>query len=152
MSTNTDIKKRPPGSSQKLYLYVLDGQPEQLDLSSIKVKLEGTLHDDHIYGTVREGRVYRTSKNSQDNRRAHYFAMEDAEDYLKITREMLRNDILKWVEILESLEVPSRIPSPSAEEATSSSRNWTWAQEIAAVKESLRRFRYHDESYSMLRI
>ncbi|OCK85348.1 hypothetical protein K432DRAFT_439332 [Lepidopterella palustris CBS 459.81] len=96
----------PQGSKQKLCLYILDGQTEQLDPFYITAKLIWFLFTDCIYGTIREGKVYRTRENWQDNWTIYYFGMGEVQEHLNISRGALRRTIFDWIKMMN----PSRSP------------------------------------------
>ncbi|OCL07705.1 hypothetical protein AOQ84DRAFT_294587, partial [Glonium stellatum] len=93
------------GSEQKLCLYILNGQTEHIDTFRISWKLIWFLFRDHIYSTVRKSKVYKTSRNWQDNRTGYYLKMSEAPKHLKISRDALRQIIFDWI---KSMNPPTK--------------------------------------------
>lgn len=58
----------PEGSDQKLCLYILDDQSEDLTSFAVISKLISHLYRSKLYGTLRKGRVYKTNRKGEDNR------------------------------------------------------------------------------------
>jgi len=101
------------GSEQKLCLYILDGQTQILRPFSIIGKLFYFLFLDHIYGTVRKGKVYKTSRMWSDNRTKCYFEIKEVQEHLKISKESIKAHIFDWIKTLS----PPVVESPNYEVA-----------------------------------
>lgn len=89
----------PDGARQRYCIYLLDGRIDHLDNLSITAKLICSLLYDEIYGTVRKAKVYKTSRNWQDNRADYFFSMDSKkiEDQLKMSKVRFREDIFGWI-------------------------------------------------------
>lgn len=92
------------GPEQSLSLWVLDGQPQRLSPWLVAVKLLWYLSEDVIYGTICKGKVYRNSRNWEDNQPNHYFMMNESKDQLKISKKALRWRIFAWINAMNAME------------------------------------------------
>lgn len=89
-----------PASQQKLCLYILDGQTENLDYFSVVTKLLWHLHSllgERVYATVRKGRVHTTNKKREDNRAHYHFFLKMHHDQLKLPPDELRQNVFDWI-------------------------------------------------------
>jgi hypothetical protein len=76
---------------------ILDGQTENIQPFSIIAKLLWFLYQNSIYGTIRKGKVYKTSKEAHENRTGFFFTMSEAQEHLKISRQDLMKLIFDWI-------------------------------------------------------
>jgi len=86
----------PQGSEQKLCLYILDGKKDVQPWDVI-AKLLWLVCKGSIYGTARKGKVYRTGKESQENRNRILFFMSEAQEHLKISTQELLALVFGWI-------------------------------------------------------
>ncbi|CZR61240.1 uncharacterized protein PAC_11136 [Phialocephala subalpina] len=95
----------PRGSDQKLCLYILDGQTEDIAPFSVVSILLAHLHRGRICGTLRKGKVYQTSRKGDDNRTAHEFKLNEVQKHLNVGHEILKSSVYEWIKLLTPSEV-----------------------------------------------